>query len=333
MPKPGTFLLLGLMVLILLPTPISGAQRQTPTRDIRLTVHVRDEQGNPLAGLTKVTLQRDDGVVVEETNTDLEGRVQFENVPRANLVILARREGYLPASQKIMVRQLVFDMFLTFMLTRAPTVRKAAGPARVRADYYASPPKARKEYEKGIEEARRGNYSRATNHLEKAVALFAEFPTAWNDLGSEYLRLHKYKEAEVALRKAMELDGKFPAPLFNLGLLYNSQRRFGEAEPLLVRFLSLEESQWEGFFELGNSHYGLAQYAKAEADYKKAMKLNPHLPSEVHVKLGNTYASSRQFAKAFAEFKTYLQQSPQGPFAIQVRNVVEKMQADGVVEK
>ncbi len=269
--------------------------------------------------------------MIEESNTDLEGRFQFNHVPRANLVVIVRRDRYVPVRERLGSRQSMLEIFLSITLVKSATVKEnGKGESRVRTDYLAAPPEARREYDKGIAQAKKGDYGQAVAHLERALQIHAQFPIAWNDLGSNYLRLKKYDLAESAFRKAMEMNADFAFPLFNLGLLYNAQKRYSKAGAVLARFTELEGSEWQGFFELGNAHFGLSQFSEAEGDFRRAIALNPQAPAEIHIKLANVYVASRQFSKALEEFKTYLRRDPNGALAGKVREVTERMKADGL---
>ena len=165
----------------------------------------------------------------EESNTDFEGRFQFNHVPRANLVIVVRREGYVSVRERLAWRQSLPEIFLSLVLAKAAVVGGVdKRMSRVGTDYLAAPPEARREFDKGIARAQKGDYSGAVAHLKRASQLDAQFLTAWNDLGSNYLRLQKNDLAESAFRKALEINKDFAPALFNLGLLCNSQKRFSE---------------------------------------------------------------------------------------------------------
>ena len=320
------------LALLLLRSTSLGQGSPNAVNTNRILVQVLDQPGNPLRGVSKIRLEMEDGTLVEESNTDFEGRFQFNHVPRANLVIVVRREGYVSVRERLAWRQSLPEIFLSLVLAKAAVVGGVdKRMSRVGTDYLAAPPEARREFDKGIARAQKGDYSGAVAHLKRASQLDAQFLTAWNDLGSNYLRLQKNDLAESAFRKALEINKDFAPALFNLGLLCNSQKRFSEAEAVLVRFTELEATEWQGFFEAGNAHFGLAQFLKAERDFKRVLELNPQAPPVIHVKLGNVYVATRQFSKALEEFKTYLRKDPNGPLAGKVRDVTLRMKADGLV--
>ena len=299
-----------------------------------LSVEVRDETGHPLAGTTKVRLERQDGTLIEERETDQEGRIHFSDLPRAPVFVVVSREGYSSVRQELGSRQALRDIFISITLVKAPSPKgETPSSPQVRVKDLPMPRAARREHDKGMKYARKGLYDEAANHFQAAAEIYPQSPTLWNDLGTDYLRLQKPDLAESAFRKAMEADKGFAPVLFNLGLLYDSQKKFAQAEGVLVQFTMLEPGRWEGYSELGNIHLGMAQLSKAESDYRQALETHPPAPAEIHVRLANVYMASRELPKALRELETYLQLVPSGPFAPRAREVVQKMKADGVLAK
>lgn len=309
---------------------IAAIAQVGPFNAERISIQVRDEAGNPLRGASKVRLEKEDGTLVEESNTDPEGRLQFKNVPRTNLVVIVTREGYVRARERLAARQSLPEIFLSITLARSLSVHSERTRPIVGTSDLLIPHKARREYDKGIAQAKKGDYRRAAIHLKSAAELYQDSPVLWNDLGSNYLRLQAYDQAEAAFRKAINVDRNFAPPFLNLGLLYNLRKRPAEAESLLVHFTELEGHRWQGFVELGNAHFGLGQLARAEEDYRRALELTLPAPPQINVKLASIYVASREFSRALEQYETYLKRDPDGPLAASVREVVMRMKADGV---
>jgi tetratricopeptide (TPR) repeat protein len=271
-------------------------------------------------------------MLLAESNTDNEGRVQFNFLPAVRILVIAQREGYVTAREPLGFRQSRADIFFSITLAKSATLKKGQERGeQVSAAVLALSPKARREHTRAMQEARAGNFQRAAEHLEKAVHLSPDSSLLWNDLGSNYLRLQKPDAAESSFRKALEIDPNYAAALFNLALLHNARREFEQAEALLLRFTDLENQRWQGFVELGNAHYGLAEFAKAENDFKRALSLDSPAPPETRVKLANVYVARGEYPKARRELEIYLNQAPGGVLAAQARAVVERMESNGVV--
>src|SRR5207249_6114194 len=87
----------------------------------------------------------------------------------------------------------------------------------------ALPKKAVQDYEKALEEKKKGQTERATRLLEEAVQLAPNFYHAHNNLGLLYQGAKRYRDAEKEYQRARELNRKNVQPLTNLGVLYSEE--------------------------------------------------------------------------------------------------------------
>jgi len=92
------------------------------------------------------------------------------------------------------------------------------------------PSKARKEFEKGMEAARKNDSAAAIGHLAKATELDPELMEAHNNLGIQHLKADAYETALGYFQKAAELDLGAPSPHINLAMALVRMERYSEAE-------------------------------------------------------------------------------------------------------
>src|SRR5215203_1964522 len=119
----------------------------------------------------------------------------------------------------------------TVMVHLQPKFRAGVGkPAVVNAALAAVPDKARKLYERGLEEARTENAAKAANTLKEAVTLYPNFPLALNELGVQYLKLRQVNKAIEVLREACKLNPDTAPARLNLGIALLEAKQFAQAE-------------------------------------------------------------------------------------------------------
>ena len=70
----------------------------------------------------------------------------------------------------------------------------------------AAPPKARKDYEKGTEQFRKGKFDEAQKKLEEAVSLYPNYAVAWVELGRAHVQKHNASGAKEAFQRAISAD-------------------------------------------------------------------------------------------------------------------------------
>ena len=200
------------------------------------------------------------------------------------------------------------------------------------------PEGARKEFEKGealLAGGKKGQLEEATQHYEKATALYPKFLQAQLRLGTTYMDLQQWDKAEAALRRAVEIDPKAANAYLALGELYHQQKKGPEAEKALQDGLAIEDRSWQGHLTLGRVYYDMALKVKDDAQsrplleksyeqVKRALDLNPQLAA-AHLLKGNLLMRVRRAPDALVEFEEYLKLDPKGPMADQTRAYVEKI--------
>jgi len=139
------------------------------------------------------------------------------------------------------------------------------------------PPEARSEFEKGETALlTQKKLAEGILHLEKAIAVYPNFPEAQIELGTAYMDAKEWDKAELALKKAIELAPNASNPFFALGELYLQQKKYSEAEKRLRQGLRIDNRSWRGHFALGRVYWasGDVQAAKQIA---LTLQLNPDL--------------------------------------------------------
>jgi len=146
---------------------------------------------------------------------------------------------------------------------------------------------ALRDYNEGLQLARRGNYLDAVHRFQAATKEDASFALAYSELGRTYAQLGQDDDAEQASRKAAELSDQLPAAekyliqashyrirrdypkaievyenlakvspndvdvLFNLGVLYENSSEYDKARAELTRVLALDPKRVSGLLEMG----------------------------------------------------------------------------------
>jgi len=89
--------------------------------------------------------------------------------------------------------------------------------------------KAMEWFSKGYKASMANNYDEAIRCFKKAIAIIPNFSSAYQNLGSIYIKREKFDEAMVMLKKAIEIDPQNAGAHYNLGIAYDVQKRTDEA--------------------------------------------------------------------------------------------------------
>lgn len=277
----------------------------------------------------EVRLERSTAQLVMTTFTDAAGNFEFRNLGAGSYVVVVSAEGYEPVRQSMDVFNSFSDNTTTIFLSKAavkvkerPTGLDAADPDVVDVSQMREslPKKAVQDYEKAIEEKKRGRTVNAIKLLEEAIHLAPNFFRAHNNLGLLYRSTRRYADAEAEFKRSHELNPKSDAPLSNLGSLYIEEAGLKEdkdaagvvldqALDSLEQAVKLNPRSASAYFLLGQANYRSSFFQEAEAAFKKGMELDPNL-SAARLMLANVYLKQERWPEVLDLLDTYLKDNP-----------------------
>ncbi len=157
--------------------------------------------------------------------------------------------------------------------------------------------------------ARKGEYDKAIEEYEKALALNPTHVEAHNNLGNAYLSKGKYDKAIEEYEKALAGNPSLVEAHNNMGNAYARKGEFDKAIEAFEKALVSNPTHVEAHNNLGNAYMIKGKYDKAIEEYEKALALNPtHV--EAHNNLGNAYVRKGEYDKAIEEFEKALASNP-----------------------
>lgn len=195
----------------------------------------------------------------------------------------------------------------------------------VNAALAAVPEKARKLYERGVEQSRANDTDKAVDSLKEAVALHPNFPLALNELGVQYLKLRQVNKAVEVLREACKLDPDAFAARLNLGIALMESKQFSEAEQHLREALKRNSNAQTAHMYLGITLLRLSKFEEAEKELLIAAESNAAQLSMANYYLGGLYWRKKDYARAVEQLEKYLLLTPNAPDAERVRATVKDL--------
>lgn len=286
---------------------------------IEIVGRVRIADSGLPANKVPIKLERFGGGLVDQIDTDGGGRFRFANLPRGYYRVVLNVPGYQPAQQDADL-QVVFRASLFFDLA----TEKPASIILLDVIDARAPAAARDEMIRGREALSRKNQQQAVDHLEKAVAAYPDFYEAHLLLGTAFMDEREWKKAEGAFQRAVELKAGSAAAMLALGEVYWRENRYDEAEKTLLDGLKLDDKSWHGHFTLARLYWDRGIIAKAGPAIGRTLQLKPDF-AEAHLLAGNILLKINQRERALAEYQEYLKLEPKGEFALQARELTEKL--------
>ena len=285
---------------------------------LEIVGQVRLAENNLPAQRIPVRLERFGGGVIDQIDTDDNGRFRFANLGRGYFKVIVNAPGFQPTQQDADL-QVVFRAYIVFELTRQNNQLALIDVIDARA-----PTEAREALVRGRTALGKKSFAESAVHLQRAIVLYPEFYEAHLLLGTALMDSREWKKAEAAFQRAAQLKpGSAPAVLA-LGEIYWRQKRYEEAEKTLLGGLKLDEKSWQGHFTLARLYLDQENIAKAGPALGRTMQLKPDF-APAHLLAGNILLKLNQQQRALAAFQEYLRLEPKGEFAAQARELVEQL--------
>lgn len=271
---------------------------QSMTKGDRLTMS--DEYGNFVFR----------GLPPGDYNVVIDKEKDFE--PFVQVVSIIQPRGMPPQLYNLSVR----------LVHKTATVGKSGV---INADIANVPKPALALYNKAIELAKNGDRLGAIKQLQAAIAEYADFMLAYNEMGVEYLRLNELAKADEALQSALKIDPKAYMPLMNRAIVLFTMKRYNDAEPLLRTVVEMKGDQAVGHYFLGQTMANLGKFEEAEKELAISVRLGGDEMKEAHRLLAILYSVKGDKKRAADELETYLRLAPTTPDAEHLRTVIRQL--------
>lgn len=217
----------------------------------------------------------------------------------------------------------------TVMVHLQPKLTPGNKPGVINAALAEVPEKARKLYEKGLEQGRNDDTVKAAESLREAVALYPNFPLALNELGVQYLKLREVNKAIEALKQACKLKADAYTSRLNLGIALLEAKQVNEAEEQLRESLKLNNAVPSAHMYLGIALLRGNKFDEAEKELLIATEANASYLAMANKYLGGIYWKKQDYVRAVEQLEKYLQFSPNAADAERVRATIKDLRSRG----
>lgn len=312
-------------------SPFDRSQQQRPRHLIR--GRIRQPSGHEIDRNVRFILRRSTQEIIGEGYTDGMGFFELRDLPNGTYeLVVEADEKYETTIERI---ELYYDRDAietrdVYLRAKEPHTAHHLRAGIISATELQKniPKSARREYQRAVEAATKGQREKAIYHLQRALGLYAGFTQARNDLGVQYLRLGRLHEAYMEFLGAVSSQPTIPEPYINLGYLLAQQHQYATALVHLERALQLAPTHWQALTWAGVSLMETGELDRAEQCLKKALEFSlPQEGSFVHLYLANLYLRKGNKPQALAHAEAYLNEFPHAPDAQEVRRKIEQIRA------
>ena len=212
----------------------------------------------------------------------------------------------------------------TVMVHLQPKPRAAMGkPGVVNAALAAVPEKARKLYERGVEQSQADDAAKAVDSLKQAVTLYPNFPLALNELGVQYLKLRQINKAIDVLREACKLNPDAFQSRLNFGIALLEAKQYAAAEEQLREASKRNNNSATTHMYLGIALLRQSKFEESEKELLTATQANAAQLGMANYYLGGIYWRKKDYPRAVEQLEKYLASTPNAPDAERVRATIK----------
>ena len=297
-----------------------------------ILVRVSFEDDRAAADRIRVELRNGTEVPVGETFTDSEGRASFHvSDPGQYRVLVSGTPIQGTTSETLHVEDM--DKSRMVFLRVKPRSDVASATTKRNTSQVTSaaelrvPSHAKKAFRKGMEAWEHNDYQKAAEQFEKAVNIYPQYDSAFNNLGAMYYQMDQPEKARAAFERSIALNDRNADADRNMARILIHDGNFSRAKVLLKKSLTVEPLN-----PISLTLVCVAEIQTGDVDgaLTTAHKVH-HLPHEgysvVHYVAGQALEQKGQPQDASMEYETYLNESPNGAEAGKVRNALTRLTA------
>jgi tetratricopeptide (TPR) repeat protein len=178
-----------------------------------------------------------------------------------------------------------------------------------------APDKAKKEYQKGRDDAAKTKWDAAKSRFSKAVEIYPKYAVAWFELGRVQLQQKDVAGAKSSFQHSIQADSKFVSPYEQLAELAMQEKQWNDLAvntDELVKLNPVSFPQYWYYNAIAN--YFLQSFDKAEKSASQALVTDvQHRIPKIEYVLGMILAQKKDYTGALTHLRNYIRLSPSAP--------------------
>ena len=267
---------------------------------------------------TRVGLLGHMGIVAEGI-PDNECVAEFASVPEGSYQVIVSGHTFSQSDAGTIVASMdAAEVYVKVNQNGDSAAGSTTKEPSVSAAELALPAKAHKEFAKASQLIQKKDFAEAIDRLNKLVAEYPMYASAYNNLAVIYARQEDYAKERDALEHAISANDHLTPCYVNLARLDINTKNFEGAEAALNKATALDPKDSMtlvllGYVQLVNHHFD-----EAIATASKAHALQG-AHAFTHQVAARAYEQKRDAANAVAQLRLFLSEEPTGPRAENAR--------------
>ena len=272
-----------------------------------------------------------DGMRLDDTYTDLDGKFKFERVTTGS----RRYEVHIEVGPgKEYVEEVDFTFEATIYI-REQGIRDTAfsnspgkGPGTMISLASLRVPKdAAREFQKAHQARDKKKFDEALTRLQKATEIYPKYAEAFNEMGLVYRSQNQTAEAQKAFEKAIAADPTWVASYLNLAQIQLANNQTAQLLETSNKIVQLDPTIGAGHFFHAVANFSQGNLQEAEKSALEADRRDHKTVPQVHLVLARIYQQQQRIPEYLKHLRAYLKEAPDSPLAPKLRAEIEKAEA------
>ncbi|HKR83097.1 MAG TPA: tetratricopeptide repeat protein [Terriglobales bacterium] len=200
----------------------------------------------------------------------------------------------------------------TLVLQRFSNAQSADGAFTVSAASLAAPDKAKRQFEKGKEQEKKGKWAAASDYFRKAIQVYPRFALAWLELGRTQVQQNDFTQAQNSFQQAASHDSNLVPAYFELARVQAEQREWKALAQTTGKMVQLAPNSSPMFWFLdAAANYNLQDFLHSESSATRGLRLDTkHAVPQLEYLYGLILGKHGDYSAAVEHIKTYLKLAP-----------------------
>jgi len=295
----------------------------------RVRVRVAFPDHAPCSTSTRVQLSGNSGIPLAEGSVSGECMAEFFDVPPGRYRVTVTGNDVANGDEgDVEIGSVIVQEVEVRARRKVDSAEDMSSAAFISVGDLGVPTPAAKEFDKANHLIARQDWPNATKRLQKAVAMYPNYASAYNNLGAAYSRLGNVAEARSALQQAIMLNDHLAAAYVNLARVDFLEKDFSDAESLLNKASSLGPPDINQFKLLAYAQVMDQHFDQAIDTAHRAHTSQMRSHAFLHLAAANAYEQEKKIGDSIAELQTYLSEEPGTTRADEVKKAIATLQAE-----
>jgi len=207
-------------------------------------------------------------------------------------------------------------------------VKKPSDNFSVSVTSLQAPDNARKNFEKGQEQLKKGKWAAACDYFKKAVQAYPRYALAWLELGRTQLKQNDFSEAQESFHQATERDPRLIdayVQIADLAVQKHQWKELADATDQIVRLSPDSNATFWFLNSAANFNLGNVDQAQSSATHGLRLDSNHKVP-QLEYLYGMILARRGNVDSAISHIQAYLRIAPASADASSAQKKLEELQ-------